>query len=255
MKILFPLLSFFSSKSLFKTYKVLGFNRTIILLSLVAFLSVSLVIVPVNMLMGGSILTGMVINLIVCTTFMPYHLYQVLKLLIELDDLRGTLYEKSIRDELTKAYNRRYFFEAAQMLENKSALISKNTSILMFDIDDFKMINDTYGHHIGDQALKYLTEQFTAILRSTDVFARYGGDEFICLLPHTDKKQAHQIAKRVAKAFSTIKLLEENKKIPIKASIGVAVSTIEMKLDELIAHADRALYEAKRQGKNRIHVS
>lgn len=96
MKILFPLLSFFSSKSLFKTYKVLGFNRTIILLSLVAFLSVSLVIVPVNMLMGGSILTGMVINLIVCTTFMPYHLYQVLKLLIELDDLRGTLYEKSI---------------------------------------------------------------------------------------------------------------------------------------------------------------
>lgn len=102
-------LSIFTSKRLFESYKTWGFFKTISIFSIVAFTSVTLIIVPINMLLGGSILTGMVINLIICTTFMPYHLYQVLKLMAELDGVRNDMYNRSIRDELTRVYNRRYF--------------------------------------------------------------------------------------------------------------------------------------------------
>ena len=242
----------FTSKRLLDTYKRLGFKKTIFFFSLVAFISVTLLVVPINMIMGGSILTGMVINLVVCTTFMPYHLYQVLSLMVELDTLRGNMYEKSIRDELTKVYNRRYFFEASQLLENGAALIPENTSILMIDIDDFKDLNDTHGHHVGDQALKNLTETISSMLRTTDVFARYGGDEFICQLPQTKLDQAFEIAKRVADRIGKIKVKANNKDISLHTSIGVATSANQMKTEELIALADRALYKAKQGGKSRI---
>lgn len=246
-----PLL-LFTSKRFLSTYKLLGFYQTITLFSIVAFVFGALVIIPVNMLMGGSILTGMVINLIICSTFMPYHLHQILSLLIEMDTLRGEMYEKSIRDELTKVYNRRYFFESAHLLENKAALIPENTSILMIDIDDFKVVNDTYGHHVGDRVLKNLTVNIQSMLRATDVFARYGGDEFICLLPQTSHEQAHEIAKRVAERFGKITVGENNTNSFLNTSIGVATSEEEVNMEELIAMADRALYKAKREGKNRI---
>lgn len=242
----------FTSKRLFDTYKRLGFKKTIFFFSLIAFVSVTLLVVPINMIMGGRILTGMVINLVVCTTFMPYHLYQVLTLMVELDTLRGDMYEKSIRDELTKVYNRRYFFEASHLIENGASFIPENTSVLMIDIDDFKVLNDTYGHHIGDQALKNLTENISSMLRATDVFARYGGDEFICLLPQTRREQALEIAKRVTDKFGKMSIKENNKNIPLHISIGVATSEHEIKMEELITLADRALYKAKHEGKNRI---
>jgi diguanylate cyclase (GGDEF)-like protein len=241
----------FTSNRLFDTYKRLGLKKTVFFFSMIAFFSVTLLIVPINMLMGGSILTGMVINLVVCTTFMPYHLYQVLSLMV-LDKLRGDMYEKSIRDELTKVYNRRYFFEASQLLENGSALIPENTSLLMIDIDDFKVLNDTHGHHIGDLALTKLTENISSMLRSTDVLARYGGDEFICLLPQTKRDQALEIAKRVINRIEGIKLKENNHDIPLHISIGVTTSEHEVKIEELIALADEALYKAKQSGKNQI---
>ena len=245
----------FTSKRLLDTYKRLGFKKTIFFFSLIAFVSVTLLVVPINMLMGGNILTGMVINLIVCTTFMPYHLYQVLSLMVELDTLHGDMYEKSIRDELTKVYNRRYFFEASQLIENGSALVPKDTSILMIDIDDFKVINDTYGHHIGDQALKNLTKNISSMLRATDIFARYGGDEFICLLPNTKQDQALEIARRIADQFARPIALDNNDKIVLNASTGVATADHEVKMEELIAMADRAMYKAKHAGKDRIEIN
>ncbi|MBK6791432.1 MAG: GGDEF domain-containing protein [Anaerolineales bacterium] len=244
----------FASKSLLRTYKLVGFTKTIVLFSVVAFFSVTLIIIPINMLMGGSILTGMVINVIVCTTFMPYHLYQVLSLLVELDTLRMEIYDTSIRDELTKAYNRRYFFEATRILENTDSHIPPHTSILLIDLDDFKVLNDTYGHATGDRALKTLTEQCNLMFRNSDVFARYGGDEFICLLPQTNHEQAHEIAKRTSERFSEVTIKAKGAEIPLHASIGVATSSTEQKLSDLISMADQALYKAKRQGKNRIQA-
>ena len=244
----------FASKSLLHTYKLVGFTKTIILFSVVAFFSVTLIIIPVNMLMGGSILTGMVINVIVCITIMPYHLYQVLSLLVELDTLRMEIYDTSIRDELTKAYNRRYFFEATRILENEDSLIPPNTSILLIDIDDFKLLNDTYGHDAGDRALKTLTEQCNLMFRNSDIFARYGGDEFICLLPQTNHEQAYEIAKRTSERLSDVKIKAKGTEIPLQASIGVTSSNTEQKLSDLISMADQALYKAKKLGKNRIEA-
>lgn len=244
---------FFERHYILLMYRRFGYIGSILVLSLIAFLFGLAIIIPVNMLIGGSIITGVVINLIICCTFLPFHLNQILGLLIEMNALRGELYEKSIRDELTKAYNRRYFFEAAQVLKDLSALIPQNTSILMIDLDDFKMINDTHGHQVGDQALKSLTEQLSSILRSTDIFARYGGDEFICLLPQSTSDQAMEAAKRVSEHISKVIISSKDGGFPLRSSIGVAHSEVDMKLEELISHADQALYSAKHSGKNRIH--
>lgn len=123
---------------------------------------------------------------------------------------------------------------------------------MLIDIDDFKVLNDTYGHYAGDLALKKLTEVFPSILRSTDVFARYGGDEFICLLPQAGKEQANEIAKRISNTRLSIKHERRNIEIPMRVSIGFATSEHVMRLDELIALADQALYRSKHQGKDRI---
>jgi diguanylate cyclase (GGDEF)-like protein len=243
---------FFERRYLLHTYNRFGVTRTIILFSAIAFAFGALVIIPINLIMGGKILTGLTINLIVCTTFMPYHLSQILRLLIDMDKLRMEMYEKSIHDELTQAYNRRYFFEATKAFENTSSQVPANTSLLLLDIDDFKKINDTYGHNVGDLALKTLTEQCVTMLRSTDVFARYGGDEFICLLPQTNEEQAHEIARRVLDTFSNFSIRANDMEIIIRSSIGIATSVSEIRMDELIALADKALYKAKQQGKNRI---
>ncbi|HND48207.1 MAG TPA: GGDEF domain-containing protein [Anaerolineales bacterium] len=247
-------LNFFTSKNLFKSYKRLGFWQTIILFSGVAFVSVTGIIVPTNMLLGGSIRTGMVINFIVCTTFMPYHLHQILSLMVELDTLRMNIYDKSIRDELTKAYNRRYFFEASKAIENNEALIPQNTSLLLIDIDDFKLLNDTYGHDIGDLALKTLTEESSRLLRTTDVFARYGGDEFICLLPNTKQSQAYEIATRLLESVNKHPFYKKDGNIFLRLSIGIATTTSETKLNDLISLADKALYKSKQNGKNTVEA-
>lgn len=242
---------YIESRYLLRTYKKFGFQKTIALFSSIAFGLGTLVIVPINILMGGKILTGLAVNLVICTTFIPYHLYQVLRLLVDMDSLRLEMYEKSIHDELTNVYNRRYFFEAAGVLEDKASNIPPNTSVLLMDIDNFKTINDTYGHRVGDQALKLLTEQCAAILRSSDVFARYGGDEFICLLPQTDTEQAREVANRIGECTLNIRI-EESKDVVLHNSIGIATSTTETSMNDLIIAADQALYKAKQGGRNRI---
>lgn len=244
----------FTSKNIFNFYKKYGFWQTIAIFSGIAFLSVTCIIVPANLLLGGSMMTGMIINVIVCTTFMPYHLYQILSLLIELDTLRINVYDKSIRDELTKAYNRRYFFEVSKTLENTDSLIPSNTSLLLIDIDEFKALNDVYGHHIGDLALKMLTEECTRLLRNTDIFARYGGDEFICLLPETKHVQAYEIATRLVEAFKNNHFHEKDVDFVLQLSVGVATATDHIKLNDLISLADKALYKAKHQGKNQVET-
>jgi diguanylate cyclase (GGDEF)-like protein len=123
----------------------------------------------------------------------------------------------------------------------------------MIDIDHFKQINDTYGHEVGDMALKACADVCSSKLREVDLFARFGGEEFVVLLPNTPLSGAIIMAERIRKAVGRIKLMIEGNKIQFNISIGVtsALET-DTNIDDVIRRSDNALYEAKKDGRNRV---
>ncbi len=124
------------------------------------------------------------------------------------------------------------------------------------DIDHFKQVNDKNGHRVGDQVLEELARRIQASLRNQDISGRYGGEEFIALLPETNIKDAKQIAKRLHKKITKTPYKTDKLDLEIKISLGVAALTDHesMDLDELIDKADQALYEAKEKGRNQIKI-
>jgi two-component system, cell cycle response regulator len=123
-------------------------------------------------------------------------------------------------------------------------------SLLMLDLDDFKLVNDTFGHLFGDRVLTWTAEMIRATLRSSDVPARYGGDEFAIILPETDANDAAIAARRILDAFRDQAFLSDQRgPVPVGASIGVATFPFDGRTGtELIAAADKALYQVKRSG-------
>lgn len=245
---------FLEQRYLFALYKKVGLSKTVVVASAIAFFIGLLVIVPVNMIMGGKVLTGITINLILCSTLLPYHLFQMVSLLGEMDSMREAMHDKSIHDELTKAFNRYYLVDKIRSVNDSGALLPGDTSILLIDLDDFKKINDRNGHSAGDEVLKLLAETCRSIFRSTDVFVRYGGDEFVCLLPGTSIEQAMEIAERLKNKVGQLKVSTSKGEIKFTISIGVANGVTGQKLEKLISFADQALYKAKRHGKNQINM-
>ncbi len=123
----------------------------------------------------------------------------------------------------------------------------------MIDIDHFKKINDTYGHHTGDMALKVFAKNCLTVLRENDIFGRLGGEEFAAVLPETGEKKAFQVAERLREKISETIMSEGDISFKLQASIGVAALRKEdRKLDDILQAADQALYDAKRLGRNRV---
>jgi diguanylate cyclase (GGDEF)-like protein len=124
----------------------------------------------------------------------------------------------------------------------------------MLDLDHFKQINDTYGHPVGDQALKALAHCCQHHLRSVDILGRYGGEEFLALLPETECEAAIEAAERIRKQVENQVLSSERGPVSFTISLGVATAAghTDATLDDLIKNADDALYEAKRNGRNRV---
>ncbi|MCY6370929.1 diguanylate cyclase [Clostridium ganghwense] len=152
-------------------------------------------------------------------------------------------------DGLTSLYNHKYMYERLEE-EIKSAKIYNNKlSLIMFDIDKFKLINDTYGHQTGDEVLIKIGNELKQQLRKSYVIGRYGGEEFILILPETDLKGAVILAERLRKGISEIKFKEEN--ITVTISVGAAELKSETAI-ELIGKSDKLLYTAKRNGRDRI---
>lgn len=159
-------------------------------------------------------------------------------------------------DPLTGLYNRRYM-EA--FMDKHLALAERNNqllSIIMFDIDNFKTFNDTYGHEAGDMALESISQAISRSIRSSDIGVRYGGEEFIVVLPNTDKMTALEVAERIRIAIETAPLrVSPGRRAFVTASFGVATyGTDAGSLDAMIARADTALYNAKKTGKNRTCI-
>jgi diguanylate cyclase (GGDEF)-like protein len=157
-------------------------------------------------------------------------------------------------DELTGLYNRRALFSRLVEEHSRVERYKENFSLMIFDIDDFKQVNDTYGHQVGDAILKNLAHFLKGNLRTSDFISRFGGEEFIAILPSTEMEKAKRVAEKMRHMLGK-KVFEDKKgevKIKITVSTGISQCTPGDTVDDLIKRADDALYMAKNDGKNAI---
>jgi diguanylate cyclase (GGDEF)-like protein/PAS domain S-box-containing protein len=161
--------------------------------------------------------------------------------------------ELAIIDELTGIYNRRFFYLAANKEIERAVRYSKDLSLIIIDIDHYKDVNDHFGHMAGDKVLQKLTQVIQKELRSSDVFSRYGGEEFLILLSDTDGETATSVAERIRATVENLHVKYNEEEISVTVSLGVTQLTAKRNtLQELIAMVDQALYGAKQKGRNRI---
>ena len=159
-------------------------------------------------------------------------------------------------DELTGIYNVRAFTALADRTHNQSTRYGHAYSVLMIDSDNLKAVNDTHGHDSGNRLLKLAVSCIQDGLRETDIFARYGGDEFVLLLPHTGTAGAFEVAERIRRTISDNPLETRGKRVPTTVSIGVAAFPEHGdELAVVMSRADQALYLSKKRGRNCTTIS
>lgn len=161
------------------------------------------------------------------------------------------LIEMNRKDALTGVFNRRYFEQKLQEEFSRARRHNRSMSLIMIDIDHFKQVNDSYGHQVGDEALKAFAARMLARIRKTDILARYGGEEFACLLPETSGASALILAKDLCNIAAEERWMCRDVELRMTISIGIAEERADMLNSEaLLKKADDALYEAK-SGRNR----
>ncbi|BBI99478.1 hypothetical protein FGKAn22_11710 [Ferrigenium kumadai] len=174
----------------------------------------------------------------------------------EIEKLQETLREQAIRDPLTGLFNRRYMEETLVREFAGAKRENYPVSLIMMDIDHFKKINDTYGHQAGDLVLQALGELLSGHIRGRDIACRFGGEEFLAVLPHTPIVTATQRAEQWRASFEALRMTYEGKEIRATLSLGVASYTIHGNTgQEVMASADKGLYMAKESGRNRVVVA
>lgn len=168
----------------------------------------------------------------------------------ELEDARAAAEQRALKDSLTGLNNRRAFYRQGQVLLEEARRDSRQLAMIISDVDYFKNINDTWGHHCGDVVLKAIADAHHLCLRSDDLCARLGGEEFGVLLLVNDKEQAREVAEGLRNCLESTVMTCGDEKIPVTASFGVAVGSHD--LETLFKQADASLYQAKEAGRNRV---
>ena len=233
-----------------------GVVRSVLILTLSSILVSELVTQGFNLITENRLsLSGALVALVVPLIVAPIFSGVQVQSIHQLEQAREAMHRLSITDELTQIYNRRYFMEVA-----RQAFTDRQKgmpfAVVLFDADDFKKVNDTYGHVVGDQVLRHIAEVTQASIRKGDVLARYGGEEFIVLLPQTDQAQALEVAERIQQAILFNPAYSAGEPLKVTVSMGVATCQPYMQdPDDLLIAADDALYRAKNLGKNRIEQS
>ncbi|WP_439815278.1 diguanylate cyclase [Zavarzinia sp. CC-PAN008] len=171
--------------------------------------------------------------------------------------LEAELKRTAATDPLTGAFNRRHFFERADLELRRLRRTATTLAVLMLDVDRFKVINDTFGHDLGDEVLRRLTAVTRQTLRETDELARFGGEEFALLLPDTDSAKAFETAERLRRILALVEIdLGDAEPLRFTVSIGVSiVGPEEETIEPALKRADQALYRAKREGRDRVVLS
>ncbi|NOJ98402.1 GGDEF domain-containing protein [Corallococcus coralloides] len=164
-----------------------------------------------------------------------------------------TIYTLTIADGLTGINNKRYFVEYLEREMGRSHRYQRTLSLMMFDIDHFKQINDVHGHLAGDYVLREMAQSIKRLVRREQCFARYGGEEFAIVMPEDGPDKARLFAEKIRKLVEDKRFVFEDKDIPVTISIGVAEVASEMsEPSQFIKVADANLYKAKKSGRNRV---
>jgi diguanylate cyclase (GGDEF)-like protein len=190
---------------------------------------------------------------------MMFHIFCMSVLLVNMAKERSELHQRqnSLVDPLTGVANRRAFFERGEALVGCAQADGRVVVLLMFDLDRFKSINDTFGHQAGDRVLSRFCEVARAALRPGDLFGRFGGEEFACLMTDTSLSEAVALADRIRAAFGRTPIaLGAGEQVTVTVSAGVAMTNeLDTELDQLFFAADRALYRAKAKGRNCVEAA
>jgi len=176
--------------------------------------------------------------------------------ILVLNDEKITLEQTANTDALTGVHNRRFFMESVPLIISGALRENKIPYIVLFDLDHFKKVNDTYGHQAGDYVLQCFAELVSDSVRTSDIFARYGGEEFIMLISCSTEDDALTFVDRLRVKIMNLQIDFESTVIPITSSIGVAAvsSADESDVEAAIAFADQALYTAKNEGRNKVVI-
>lgn len=239
-------------RSLLKRY---GVGPAVIGVTLVAIVASVVITFVVVFLIDGTVSeTGLLLAVLIPAIIGPIFSIFSFRLIMAIDRAEEQLRQISNTDELTGTFNRRYFLHiAGQEFERVRRYKAAPFSIAIMDFDKFKEINDGYGHLAGDLVLRKVGIICKQMLRGVDTFARYGGDEFVFLLPETNEHQAVECLTRILEAIRSERLVYGGQNILLAVSIGVAAFSDNMEsLDDLLKQADEALYRIKHQGGSQV---
>lgn len=174
----------------------------------------------------------------------------------ELVEANEKLLKISTSDFLTNIPNRRYFFDMGSKAFNLAKREEQKLCVVCIDIDFFKKVNDTFGHQIGDEVLKFVSSSLKNKIRKSDILARTGGEEFMIILNNTDIQGASNLSEKIRNFFSENNFKNKKLDIPVTISIGISqIKDIDENLDTIIARADKALYKSKELGRNQVNVN
>jgi len=187
--------------------------------------------------------------------FLPKELKARVKKELNIQDMVMELKMMASTDPMTKLYNRRYFTKISKHILNLAKRENQDISIIMLDIDKFKTINDTYGHDVGDEVIISLADTLIKHQRKSDIVCRYGGEEFVILLPNTSLDGAKTTAEYIRENVEKLDINIGDKTLKFTVSLGVSsVKDDESSIEKSLKRADEALYEAKKSGRNKVCI-
>lgn len=238
------------------TITLLGARRGLMVIGTMFAIALVLFLMPLPLIELAPYSTNFKIRFIatfaVLSLFTALHEYARARNQSELIRVSAQFDRLSHTDVLTALPNRRYMMEKLEAENSRFIRHLHPYSILYGDIDNFKSINDRYGHQVGDAALQAIAHVLRSSLRQHDEVSRWGGEEFLVLLPETDARVALEVAEKLREAIAAIDFRQGDAKLPLTMSFGVQTVSNPDRVDALIHAADQKLYQAKQSGKNRI---
>ena len=210
-----------------------------------------------DLLIKGFIARGdLLVAGLIAAILAPLMTYSFIRLSQQLAEAQEQLRILATVDDLTQAFNRRHLLTLAQLEWERAERYQRELSLAILDIDHFKHINDSYGHQLGDRVLRQISQLCQSELRGSDLLGRYGGEEFLLLLPETGMQEAVIVAERIRQSIEDHEFHTPSGSARVTASFGVAtLSSKAPDIDALLLCADEALYKAKSGGRNKVVLS